>query len=102
DTEATTNVKLSNRLLDEYSEVDKVTFLVKFKEQEETEKVVEKAKENAESARLTAQKAEHLQRYAVISELKATSLDAQHNVREFIENEEKTGHAEILRKYIIV
>lgn len=102
DTEATTNVKLSNRLLDEYSEVDKVTFLVKFKEQAETEKVVEKAKENAESARLTAQKAEHLQRSAVISELKATSLDAQQNVREFIENEEAAGHAEILHSYFIV
>src|SRR5690606_10566313 len=48
--------KVSDRLLTSFKDEEKVTFLVKFKEKADTEKVAASAKENAEKASLSSQK----------------------------------------------
>ncbi|MFC4023693.1 S8 family serine peptidase [Oceanobacillus longus] len=102
DSNKVAEVKVNDRLMKQFNDDEKVTFLVKFKETAEVEKVASEARESAAKESLSAQKAEHIQRSAVIAELKATSLTSQHNVKEFLEKEIENGNAENLKSYHIV
>lgn len=94
--------KVSSRLLDEFKKDDKVTFLIKFDEKTDTMKVASEAKASAKKASLSAQKTELVQRSAVVSELKATSLTSQGNVKAYLEQQVKKGNAEAIKSYYIV
>ncbi|MGY0693223.1 S8 family serine peptidase [Virgibacillus sp. FSP13] len=102
DSQTTAKVKVSDRLLDEFKKDDKVTFLVKFKEKADTKKVAEQAKKDASKANITAQKTELIQRSAVVSELKSTSLETQRNVTNYLEKEAESGKVEKIKSYYIV
>ncbi|WP_439144818.1 cell wall-binding repeat-containing protein [Virgibacillus profundi] len=97
-----TESKLSERLQDQFNDEEKITFLIKFKEKADTQKVVKDVREDAKKAELTAQKAEFVQRSAVVSELKATANKAQQNVLEYLEEEVDKGNAEAIKSYFIV
>nr|WP_304608895.1 S8 family peptidase [Planomicrobium sp. YIM 101495] len=101
-TALTAKEKLSDRLLTNFKDEEKVTFLVKFKEKGETEKVAASAKKAAEKAGLSAQRSKLAQRSAVVSELKATSLEEQQSVLAFLEAEEAKGNVEDIEPYYIV
>ena len=94
--------KVSDRLLADFKEEEKVTFLIKFKEKANTEKIVEMARESSEKADLSSQKSLMVQRSAVVSELKSTSLEEQQNVKQYLEKEESQGNAEDISSYYIV
>src|SRR5699024_9646346 len=51
---------------------------------------------------LSSQKLEHMQRSAVISELKSTAIESQQNVKAFLQDEVEQGNAEQLHAYYIV
>jgi len=95
-------VKVSDRLLKQFKDDEKVTFLVKFKEKADVEKVAADAKASASKANLSSLKAEHIQRSAVVSELKATALQSQQDVLDYLNKEVENGNAEDLRSYHIV
>lgn len=97
-----TKEKINNQLLSQFKDDDKVTFLIKFKEQVDTNKVALQAKEDAKKASLTVQKTKFLQRSAVVSELKAAALETQYRVKAFLEEEEQKGNVEDIRSYFIV
>src|SRR5699024_2538592 len=101
DSKSVSKAKVSDRLLDEFKESDKVTFLVKMKEKADTDKVVEEIQNKADAS-LSAQKLEHMQRSAVISELKSTAIETQQNVKEYLEEQIEEGNAENLQSYYIV
>ncbi|OMC87550.1 peptidase S8 [Viridibacillus arenosi] len=94
--------KLSDRLLNNFKDDDKVTFLIKFKEKSTANKVANEAKKNAKADKMTAHQAKLAQRSAVVSDLKATSLESQETVKEFLEQEEKKGNAKDITSYYIV
>ncbi|MEN2768331.1 S8 family serine peptidase [Ornithinibacillus xuwenensis] len=94
--------KVSERLVSDFKDNEKVTFIVKFKEKADVEKAASKAKANAKKASLSAFNAEIAQRSAVISELKATATESQKNVMKFLEQEVSKGNAENVRPYHIV
>ncbi|WP_404453814.1 S8 family serine peptidase [Virgibacillus necropolis] len=102
DSQAVAKIKVSDRLLEDFKKDEKVTFLIKFKEKAESKKIAKKARNSAESANMTAQKAELVQRSAVISELKATSLVSQRNVKDYLEQQVEKGNAENIHSYFIV
>lgn len=102
DSNKVSEVKLSERLLTKFKDDEKVTFLVKFKETADVEKAVAEAKESAEKSSLSAQKTEHIQRSAVISELKETALTSQQEVKAYLETEIEKGNAKALKSYHIV
>ena len=54
------------------------------------------------AANLSAHNAKLIQRSAVVSELKATSLESQQTVKEFLEQEAAKGNAEDIQSYYIV
>src|SRR5690606_12719537 len=79
-----------------------VTFLVKFKEKADTTKVAAQARQDANKARLSAATTELMVRSAVVSELKATSLETQQNVKDFVESIMATGEVKDMTSYYIV
>ena len=94
--------KVSDRLLSSFKDDEYVTFLVKFNEKAEVEKVAEQARKNAEKAGLSNHNTEHITRSAVIAELKEISLTSQRNVKEFVEAEVANGNAKEFQSYHIV
>jgi len=94
--------KISERLLTNFKDEKKVTFLVKFKEKADAQKVAEQARKTAESKNLSAQNSKLVQRSAVVSELKATSVDSQSSVIEFLKQEQKKGNVEDFNSYYVV
>ncbi|WP_339251586.1 S8 family serine peptidase [Sporosarcina sp. FSL W8-0480] len=98
----TTESKISNFLLEDFKDEETVTFLVKFKEKADTTKVAEQARQDANKARLSAATTELMVRSAVVSELKATSLETQQNVKDFVESLMATGEVKDMTSYYIV
>ena len=94
--------KLSSSLLETFEKEDRVTFLIKFKESADAEKVAEQAKQDAGNANLSAKKSQLLQRSAVVSELKMTALESQQNVKQYLDLQVKAGNAKDLTSYYIV
>ncbi|NME06459.1 S8 family peptidase [Psychrobacillus sp. BL-248-WT-3] len=94
--------KMSSRLLEDFKEDEKVTFLIKFKEKADSAKVASEARKNAESKNLSAHNTKLIQRSAVVSELKTTSMESQETVMEFLEQEVSKGNASDLESYYIV
>ncbi|MEC5424899.1 S8 family serine peptidase [Virgibacillus sp. C22-A2] len=102
DSNNVSQVKVSERLFDEFMKDDKVTFLVKFSEKADTVKVAKEAKESSANAKLSAQQSEFIQRSAVVSELRETSLTSQYNVKKYLETELATGNVKDFNSYHIV
>ncbi|MEN1970283.1 S8 family serine peptidase [Lentibacillus sp. N15] len=102
DAKTTAKAKVSNRLLDEFDKNDKATFLIKFKQKADTKKAAKKAKKSASKAKLTTHKAEIMQRSAIVSELKSTSLESQQSVKDYLDKQVKKGKAEHVKSYFIV
>ncbi|MGB3261211.1 S8 family serine peptidase [Paenisporosarcina sp.] len=94
--------KVSERLLSNFKEDEKVTFLIKFKEKADTQKVVEEAKKSSQKAKLSSKKSLMVQRSALVSELKATSLQEQQKVKHYLEQEAAKGNVEDIHSYYIV
>ncbi|TQR16590.1 S8 family peptidase [Psychrobacillus vulpis] len=94
--------KMSSRLLENFKEDDKVTFLIKFKEKSDSVAVAAEARKNADDANLSAQNTKLIQRSAVVSELRTTSIESQQSVKEFLEQEVAKGNAEDITSYFIV
>ncbi|WP_077327688.1 S8 family peptidase [Virgibacillus siamensis] len=102
DTQAVAKEKINNRLQKQFKQKDQVTFLIKFKEKADTKKIAKQARKSAKSADLTAQKTEFVQRSAVISELKSTSLESQQNVKKYLQQQKKKGNADNIKSFYIV
>nr|WP_281349719.1 S8 family peptidase [Ornithinibacillus caprae] len=102
DSNASIQAKVANSLQDQLEKEDKVTFLIKFTEKADPMGAALKAKNNANKANLSALNQEHAQRSAVISELKATAMESQQNVKRFLEQEVEKGNAEDIKAYHIV
>lgn len=94
--------KVSERLLQNFKDDEKVTFLVKFKEKADAKGVAAEAREAAENKNLSAHNTKLMQRSAVVSELKTTSIESQQSVIEFLEEEAAKGNAQDIESYYIV
>ncbi|MDN4608070.1 S8 family serine peptidase [Sporosarcina highlanderae] len=102
DSAVNSKAKVSNSLLENFKDEETITFLVKFKEKADTTKVAQQARQDAKKASLSASTTELMVRSAVVSELKATSLEAQADVKEFLEGLLETGEVKDITPYYIV
>ncbi len=102
DSNAISQQKVSNRLLDSFKDENMVTFLVKFKEQADTEQVAAAAKQQASQANLSGKQSVMMARSAVVSELRLTSLESQQNVMQYLEQQVQAGKAKDITSYYIV
>ena len=94
--------KVSNSLLEDFKDDEKLTFLIKFKDKSSVNKVATQARKSAEKDNLSAQQTKFVQRSAVVSDLKATSLESQESVKQYLEKEVKKGNAKDIESYYIV
>lgn len=94
--------KVSQRLLENFKDDSMVTFLIKFKEQADTEQVAAAAKQQASQANLSGKQSVMMTRSAVVSELRLTSLESQQNVKQYLEQQVKAGKAKDITSYYIV
>nr|WP_281271826.1 S8 family serine peptidase [Oceanobacillus chungangensis] len=94
--------KVNKTLLSSFKADEKVTFLIKFNEKADAKKVAADARASAEKAKLSTQKQEHIQRSAVIAELKEVSIKSQANVMTYLEQEQKQGNVDDFHSYHVV
>lgn len=88
--------------MDEFATDDKVTFIIKFNKKANTMKAAEEGRAKAANQNVSGLKMEHMQRSAVVSALKSTSLESQQNVKDYLEKERDNGNAEGIHSYFIV
>eukprot|EP00130_Batrachochytrium_dendrobatidis_P008490 XP_006683365.1 hypothetical protein BATDEDRAFT_93128 [Batrachochytrium dendrobatidis JAM81] len=95
--------KISAQFLNEFSsDEEKLTFIIKLKEQTDTEVAAEAAKAKAEQSRASLQDIELNQHKAVISALKDTSEQSQQDVLGYLEEQEELGNATNIKPYYII
>ncbi|HEX6923215.1 MAG TPA: S8 family serine peptidase, partial [Bacillales bacterium] len=94
--------KISNDLTEKFTKQDQVTFLLKFKEQVNTKKIAAKAVNTAQNNNLSAAKTELKKRTAVVSALRAKSLDTQASVKQFLRKQKKAGKVKSFESFYIV
>ncbi len=98
----TTKAKISSRLMKQFQQDDQVTFLIKMKEQTNTQKVAKEAVSKAKKQKLTAAKTKYTKRSAVVSELRATSEETQQALLTYLQKEKKKKQVKEIHSYYIV
>ncbi|WP_169056474.1 S8 family serine peptidase [Bacillus pumilus] len=98
----TTKAKISSRLMKQFQQDDQVTFLIKMKEQTNTQKVAKEAVSKAKKQKLTAAKTQYAKRSAVVSELRATSEETQQALLTYLQKEQKKKQVKEIHSYYIV
>ncbi|MDQ0270833.1 S8 family peptidase [Cytobacillus purgationiresistens] len=94
--------KISKTVTKEFDAEDKVTFLIKFKEQADTTAAAKKATKTAAAQKQSAAQTKYTKRSAVLSELRSTAIETQGQVTDFLEKQEKSGKAKDIKSFYIV
>lgn len=94
--------KVASKVLKQFEKDEKVTFLVKLKKQVDTKDVSSKAAKTAKSQKLSANNAKLLKRSSVVSELRATALETQVDIKNYLEKQKKAGKAKDIQSFYIV
>ncbi|MCS1350640.1 S8 family serine peptidase [Mechercharimyces sp. CAU 1602] len=94
--------KVSKRLEAQFEDKEQVTFLVKLKEQADTKKAVKQATAMAKKEKASPAKTELMQRSAVVSALRSTSLDTQYELKEWLGKQKKEGKVSKIKSFYIV
>ena len=95
-------LKIDSRLIQQFKQNDHVTFLLKFKEQVDTNKISTEAKENAKKQKQTAAKTELIVRSAVISSLRNTAIETQNSVLDYLEQAKQKGDVDSVESFYVV
>jgi bacillopeptidase F len=94
--------KITSKLQEQFKKEKHVTYLVKFKEQVDTKGVAKKAAEKAEKQKLTANNKKLLKRNMVVSELRATALETQAEVKKYLNKQKKSGAVKNVKDFYVV
>lgn len=94
--------KVSDRLLSQFKKEDHVTFLVKFKEQLNTEEVAAETEKKALKQKQTVAQTIFMKRSAVVNALRVHATETQHDVKKFLDKAKKEGQVKDYHSYYIV
>ena len=94
--------KVAKKLNEQFSKKDKVTFLIKFKEQVDTAAVAKKAAKEAKSQKLSSNQTKLMKRSTIVSTLRANALETQQHTKKYLEKQEKAGKAEKIQSFYVV
>ncbi|KZE68815.1 peptidase S8 [Fictibacillus phosphorivorans] len=94
--------KVSKKVSEQFDKKDKVTFLIKFKEQVDTAEVAKKAAKEAKTQKLSANQTKLMKRSTVVSTLRAKALETQQNTKQYLEKQEKAGKAKEIQSFYVV
>ncbi len=94
--------KISNRLLSEFEEEKYVTFLVKLHEQVDTMAVAEEAISIAAKQKASPSQEKLIKSSAVVSHLRATSMETQYELIQWLEKQQETESVKEFESFYIV
>ncbi|WFA07406.1 S8 family peptidase [Bacillus sp. HSf4] len=94
--------KISKTLVKRFKKEDKVTFLIKLKDQVDTQKVAKQAEKKAKAKSLSSAKTEYQKRSAVVSSLRIKADETQSQLKTYLRKQAKKGNAEDIRSFYIV
>ncbi|WYP26951.1 S8 family serine peptidase [Alkalihalobacillus sp. FSL W8-0930] len=94
--------KISERVYEEFEDAEFVTFLLKFKEQVNTAEVASTVSSTQQAQNASASQMKLLERSAVVSSLRATSIDSQKEVTAFLEGELEEERVKDFQSFFIV
>ncbi|WP_306454061.1 S8 family serine peptidase [Evansella halocellulosilytica] len=101
ETDKSAAVEVSSEVMNEFEKEEYVSFLVKMKDQVDTEKVAADVASNniqvANTSDVTL-----AQRTAIVSELRSTAMESQVELKDFLAKEEKNGNVKNIRSFYIV
>ncbi|MDQ0207615.1 S8 family serine peptidase [Alkalicoccobacillus murimartini] len=102
DSAQTSSEKISDRLYEEFEKEEYVTFLLKFKEQVDTAEVAASVAGTQQAQNASASQMKLLERSAIVSSLRATSIDTQKEVTAFLEKELEEDRVKDFESFFIV
>ncbi|MED4206237.1 S8 family serine peptidase [Neobacillus mesonae] len=94
--------KVTKSLYKQFGDQDKVTFLIKMKEQVDAAKVAKAAEKKAKTQKAAPAKTKSIKRNTIVSELKAKAKETQMDVLAFLQEQKKAGKAKDIHSYFIV
>ncbi|USK33343.1 S8 family serine peptidase [Bacillus sp. F19] len=96
------NTKVDKKLNDQFNKDKTVTFLLKLKDQVDTNKVASETAKKAKSQKQTAAKTELMKRSAVVSTLRATANETQYSIKTYLNQEKEKGNVKEFQSFYIV
>lgn len=94
--------KISKKLEEQFKKDDKVTYLIKLKDQVDTKKVAQEALSKAKSRSLSAAKTEYQKRSAIVTSLRANADETQGALKKYLEKQKEIGKADNIQSFYIV
>ncbi|KMM57066.1 peptidase S8 [Bacillus glycinifermentans] len=94
--------KISSSLVKQFKKEDQVTFLIKMKDQVDTQKVAKQAEKKAKSKSLSSAKTEYQKRSAIVSSLRIKADETQSHLQSYLKKQAKKGKAKDIRSFYIV
>lgn len=96
------NKKVSSKVQDQFKSDDKVTFIIKMKDQVNTQAVADKAAESAKDQGLSANKSKLMKRSSIVSTLRAKALETQFQLKEYLTKQESEGNVKDIQSFYVV
>jgi bacillopeptidase F len=94
--------KVDSKLLKQFKDQDQTTFLLKFKEQVDTNRVAIEAAEKAKKQKLTTVSTKLQVRSAIVSTLRNTAMETQTEVIDYLEQAELKGEVKSVQSFYVV
>ncbi|QIZ08524.1 S8 family serine peptidase [Priestia megaterium] len=94
--------KVDSKLIKQFKDQDQITFILKFKEQADTNRVAKETAEKAKKQKLTEVNTKLQVRSAVVSSLRNTALETQTEVMEYLEEAKQKGEVKSVQSFYVV
>jgi bacillopeptidase F len=94
--------KVDSKLIKQFKDQDQNTFILKYKEQTDTNRVALETTEKAKKQKLTEVSTKLQIRSDVVSSLRNTSLETQAEVMEYLEEAKQKGEVKSIQSFYIV
>ncbi|MFS0780772.1 S8 family serine peptidase [Bacillus sp. 1P06AnD] len=94
--------KISQKLQKQFQQSDQVTFLIKLKDQVNTQKVANLAADSAKEKNLSSSQAKLMKRSSIVSNLRAKALETQYHLNDYLTKQEKMGKAKDIQSFYVV
>lgn len=96
---AKVQAKISSSLYKSFGKNEKVTFLIKMKDQANAQQTANVTEKNAKASIMTKKRVKQLKRSAVLTSLKTKAERTQKDLKTYLEKEEKKGTAKQVESF---
>lgn len=94
--------KIDSKLIKQFKDQDQITFLLKFKDQVDTNRIAIEVTEKAKKQKLTEASTELQVRSAIVSTLRNTAMETQTEVIDYLEQAKLKGEVKSVQSFYVV